>query len=670
MLGPTVSVIVAAYNAMPYLTRCITSVAEQTIGRDALEVIAVDDGSTDGTAAELERLAKEYPGLLRVVRQENSGGPAAPRNKGLDLARGTYVFFLDADDYLGPEALERMVAAAEGNGTDVVLGKMVGVGGRQAPTSMFRRNQPKTDVFSSRVYWTLSPMKLFRRELVERHGLRFPTDLATGEDQPFVAAAYLHASGISVVADYDCVFWVMREDENNLTRRTSGAEPRLRYLARMVEFLVENVPAGPNRDHLALRYLTVEVRTLVRSHLPLEPRESQHKTLARLAEIIDPLWHEGMNDRLVAMARLRLHLIRHRMLDEVLELARFEEESERSDVATPVLVEGGRAYARYPFFRDPARAVPDACYDVTDQLGTRHHVHRAELRGTTLHLAGHAYLHRVETRDVTTHLLLRERNRGTEYRLPVTHTPTPHLGTDEDHGRYTYDHAGFDATVDLATAANGTPLPDGLWDISLTIGTQGITREVRIGSKRAEHLPGTPTTHLLTGLGDQPRAVTLYTTKPHGNYTLDIGENKHPVRRHLTLDTPRWSAGEPTVLVIEGHNTLATYPENALTAVLTGPDATTVSFPAVPVARTDAFALHIDLRHLTPGLWRGELRLGPWSVPLPPLPQDAPPTKWRHHGRHWYAKPETNRNGKQLTVRIGRVQPVRGLLRRLKALKG
>ncbi|MGW3630614.1 glycosyltransferase family 2 protein, partial [Streptomyces sp. NPDC005122] len=102
---------------MPYVTRTISSVAEQTIGTERLEVIVVDDGSTDGTAAELDRLAGVHPGLLRVVRQENSGGPAAPRNAGLDLARGEFVFFLDADDHLGPEALERMVAMAEENGT-------------------------------------------------------------------------------------------------------------------------------------------------------------------------------------------------------------------------------------------------------------------------------------------------------------------------------------------------------------------------------------------------------------------------------------------------------------------------------------------------------------------------------------------------------------------------
>nr|WP_037887320.1 glycosyltransferase family 2 protein [Streptomyces viridochromogenes] len=115
---PDVSVIIGAYNAMPYLTRCVTSVMEQTIGYDRIELIAVDDGSTDGTGAELDRLAQEFPGVMRVVHQANSGGPSAPRNAGLELARGRYVFFLDADDHLGPQALERMVAMADANGSE------------------------------------------------------------------------------------------------------------------------------------------------------------------------------------------------------------------------------------------------------------------------------------------------------------------------------------------------------------------------------------------------------------------------------------------------------------------------------------------------------------------------------------------------------------------------
>ncbi len=663
LAGPAVSVVIAAYNAMPYLTRCVTSVAEQSIGRDAVEIIAVDDGSTDGSGEELDRLAREYPGLLRVFHQENSGGPSAPRNKGLDQARGRFVFFLDADDHLGPEALERMVAMAEANGTDIVLGKMVGVGGRGAPTSMFRRNQPRTDVFSSRVYWTLNPMKLFRRELLERLELRFPTDLTIGEDQLFVGPAYLHANGISVLADYDCLFWVEREDSGNITLRTGGSEPRLRFLPRVVDLLLEQVPPGPGRDHLAHRHLTVEVQQLL-DHLVREPRAEQEKGLSRLADVIDPLWHEGLNDRLSAMARLRLHLVRHTMLDELLELVRFQGESARSGVATPVLVDQGRAYARYPYLRDPSRGIPDSCYDVTRQLGVRHRVTRAELRGTVLHLAGHGYLHRVATDDVSTALVLRERDSGTEYRLPVTHTKTPGLGADEDKGRFRYERAGFEASVDITTAGGGSPLPDGLWDISLVIGAQGISREVRIGSRRDAEVSGAATTHIV-GNGDETRAVTLYTTEPHGNFTLDIGERKHAVLPQLSLRSPRWAPGAATELEFAGRCTLASVPEGALAVHLEDGRGGTAVFPARPASQSGGdFVVRVPVTGLRVGLWRGQLRLGPWASDLPPMPANLAPARWRRRGLPWYAKPVREREA-GFALRVARTDLVRAVKRRL-----
>ncbi|WP_409472244.1 glycosyltransferase family 2 protein [Streptomyces sp. HC307] len=665
MAGPIVSVIIAAYNAMPYLTRCISSAAEQSIGRDALEIIVVNDGSTDGTAAELERLAGEYPGLLHVIHQANSGGPSVPRNVGLEHARGRFVFFLDADDHLGPEALERMVAMAEKNGTDIVLGKMVGVGGRRPPTSMFRRNQPKTDVFSSRVYWTLNPMKLFRRELLERHNLRFPADLSIGEDQLFVGAAYLHARGVSVLADYDCVFWVQREDESNITMQTRGSEPRLRFLPHVVDMILENVPPGPARDHLAHRHLTIEVQQILRGHFIHDNRAGRHKTLQRLAEIIEPLWHDGMNERLSAMARLRLHLVRHRMLDELLELIAFEETLAESSVATPVLVEGGRALARYPFLRDPARAVPDICYDITAQLGTRHQVTRAELDGTTLHLAGHAYLHRVETREVTTELVLRERDRGTEYRLPVVHTATPGLGADEDEGHYTYERAGFEASVDITTAADGRPLDDGLWDISVAIGAQGLSREVRIGSKRAAAVSGKPSTHVAAVAGSL-RAITLYTTKPHGNFTLDLGENKHEVLPHLSLNGARWAEDVPTELEFTGRCTLSAYPDSALTIALDdGQGGTGPAYPVRRVSGDGTFAVRIPVTALPAGLWGGELRLGRWVLPLPAPAEDMAPAKWRRRGLPWYAKPSPTAD-EHFALHVAKTDLVRAVAQRIK----
>jgi len=106
---PTVSVVIPAYNAARYVQAAVDSVLGQTF-RD-VEVLVVDDGSTDGTGAVLSRYGK----TIRYLRQENSGVSAA-RNWGIQESTGRYVGFLDADDTWFPKKLDRQIAALEGSG--------------------------------------------------------------------------------------------------------------------------------------------------------------------------------------------------------------------------------------------------------------------------------------------------------------------------------------------------------------------------------------------------------------------------------------------------------------------------------------------------------------------------------------------------------------------------
>ena len=112
-----VSVIVPCYNVAPYVDECMSGLAEQTLG--PMEIICVDDGSTDGTLELLYRW-REKDNRLRVISQSNAGVSAA-RNAGLDAAEGKYVGFVDPDDRVDRRMFSRLLGAAEKNDADVVV---------------------------------------------------------------------------------------------------------------------------------------------------------------------------------------------------------------------------------------------------------------------------------------------------------------------------------------------------------------------------------------------------------------------------------------------------------------------------------------------------------------------------------------------------------------------
>ncbi len=119
---PNVSVIVPMYNAEKYIGELLDSVLAQTLKN--FEIIIVDDGSTDKSCEVVESYLKKFGGRLNLVHsKKNAGHPAEPRNRGLALSRGKYVFFMDADDALTKTGLEEMFNAAEKFQADVIYCK-------------------------------------------------------------------------------------------------------------------------------------------------------------------------------------------------------------------------------------------------------------------------------------------------------------------------------------------------------------------------------------------------------------------------------------------------------------------------------------------------------------------------------------------------------------------
>ncbi|MEU2410107.1 glycosyltransferase family 2 protein [Mesorhizobium sp. B2-3-3] len=356
---PDVTVIIGAYQAMPYLIRCLESVEAQTLPAGRMEIVAIDDGSTDGTGEYLEEFAARTAIDMRVVRQENSGGPSGPRNRGIGLARGRYVFFLDADDYFGEEALERMVAMGDRAGTDVVLGKVVGVN-RGAAKSMWKQTVERADLYSSNIKFTLSAQKLFRRDLLVRLGMTFDESLKTGEDALFTMEAYLRGNGVSVVADYTCYYLVGRDDGKHVTKSGSYVL-RFDSARALTALIAEHVPPGPKRDILMVRPFVITLLPQFGPALLRQSDEVRKKKMELAAPILRSYWSPGLARRLKVNERLRLICIAEGRLDLLLHVLQFMKDEKRPRMVRKGL--RGRLHLVYPHFGEGV--LPLSAYELT-----------------------------------------------------------------------------------------------------------------------------------------------------------------------------------------------------------------------------------------------------------------------------------------------------------------
>jgi glycosyltransferase involved in cell wall biosynthesis len=250
-----VSVVVPVYNPGSHLHRCLDSLIGQTLPPVDYEVIFVDDGSTDGTGARLDEAAMRHS-QLRVLHQPNSGWPGQPRNRGLDAARGEYVFFCDDDDWLAADALEVLHRFAIDNGSDIVLGKMGGVG-RRVPRVLFTRTRPAATLQDTPLMDSLTVHKLFRRAFLVETGIRFAEGRRRLEDHLFMAQAYLEAGTISVYAGHTCYFHVRQP--TNASAQQPHWPSYFADLEEAVEAVERRTEPGPFRDRLLSRWLRVEM---------------------------------------------------------------------------------------------------------------------------------------------------------------------------------------------------------------------------------------------------------------------------------------------------------------------------------------------------------------------------------------------------------------------------
>jgi glycosyltransferase involved in cell wall biosynthesis len=465
-----VSAIIPVYNPGSHIDDCVRTLLDQSLAADEYEVIFVDDGSTDGTPERLDELAAEHPNV-RVEHIPNSGWPGRPRNVGMDLARGEFVYFVDNDDWLGHEALERLHAAALRDEADIVIGKVVGHG-KYVPRGLFRRNRRSVTLEWNGLLGLLTPHKLFRRAFLEEHGIRFPEGRRRLEDHMFVVHAYFHAREITVLADYPCYHWVLRDGDANASMRPFDPATYYENLREVLDLVVEHTEPGPLRDRLLTHWYRGKMLGRVGGRFYLrreaEYRRELYEEVRRLAlERYDWDVEAGLPFNL----RVRSHVLRGGMFDALEALGTLEPE-----LVTQVTV------------REVRRRGSDQQVHVEARVLVGEEPLRFARRGERLFwippeaVRGGLTEQQLDVTDVldasTVQVLVRSTVDRSEYVVPAeveTRLVPEGKGSDDVVTQVVVARA----RVAPATGAAGAPLPPGDWDVFGVVTVAGFSATAR-----------------------------------------------------------------------------------------------------------------------------------------------------------------------------------------------
>lgn len=262
-----VSVIIPVYNTEKYLRKCLDSVCGQTLSD--IEIICINDCSTDGSLQILQEYAAN-DNRIKLIDFEKNQGAATARNKGLDIAQGEYIGFVDPDDFIDLNFYKKLYQKAEDTDADVVKGTIHTVFDENAfiseKTRIIAQNEQKMmdelhqKISLNKVYFRcMFTTALYNRIFMNKYNIRFIENCICGEDLivPIKSAAY--ANDILLVDD--AKYFYLRRENSATTSNTTKNLKNIILMQKNILYFLNNAPIDEDQyKYLADQYVNLRAR--------------------------------------------------------------------------------------------------------------------------------------------------------------------------------------------------------------------------------------------------------------------------------------------------------------------------------------------------------------------------------------------------------------------------
>ncbi len=348
--SPVVSVVLPVYNAEKTLHKTIDSVINQSIGFDNIELIIIDDRSTDQSRSIILSYARAYPNIVPVFFRENNGSPAIPRNVGIKLARGEYIKFIDSDDWLAPTGIENLYNLLRKTGDQYAIGRTIKVeDNKYTITGEYNSCENRVSIHPCsipHVFQHLGPTaRMMKTQFIRENNYQFP-NMRFAEDKQFFIDVLTNCPTISTTTDV--IYYVNRDKDNkSLVSKTSIFEKTDTNISVIKYVISKNLPERIERMVLNRLYEFDCITRLFNRHhfLRSEKKEEYFEKFAEVLNTTAQLRYDFTENFFEPWHKILVHLFKQQRYDDIVTLIEWS----LKDKTKQTIVKDGLPYYRLPF---------------------------------------------------------------------------------------------------------------------------------------------------------------------------------------------------------------------------------------------------------------------------------------------------------------------------------